>query len=52
MNAEAPLADIRIETSTAAAGKLAFDAAFSARPNLPADAVAYAAIVESGSRAR
>jgi hypothetical protein len=48
MNAEAPLADIRIETSTQIEGRLAFDAAFSARPNLPADAVAYAAIIESG----
>jgi hypothetical protein len=48
MNAEAPLADIRIETSTAATGRLAFDAEFAARPKLPAEAVAYAAVVESG----
>lgn len=48
MNAQAPLADIRIDTRPGTAGKFAFDAAFTARPTLPEGAVAYAAVVESG----
>jgi hypothetical protein len=47
LNSETPLADIHIDGHPSAPGHVAFDAAFTARKNLPDDAVAYAAVYEN-----
>ena len=47
LNSEAPLADIHIDGHPSVPGRIAFNAAFTARKNLPDDAVAYAAVYEN-----
>ncbi|WP_174363210.1 DUF1223 domain-containing protein [uncultured Caballeronia sp.] len=47
LNSETPLADIHIDGHPSAPGHIAFNASFTARKNLPDDAVAYAAVYEN-----
>lgn len=47
LNSETPLADVHIDGYPSTPGRIAFNASFAARKNLPDDAVAYAAVYEN-----